>query len=311
VPRYKLTIAYDGTNFCGWQKQEPPAGGPVAPEKVLPKGGTASDAAAEAAAESAVPTTPDDRVTLRTVQEVIERAVREVVREPAIVMGASRTDAGVHAKGQVAAFTCGEGWPTDRGTDKLILALNSRLPRDVVVIAAEIASPTFDPIGDCTAKAYSYLIHVSPNRPLWDRDYVHHVWSKLDVDLMNQAAARLIGEHDFAAFAAAGHGRLSTVRTIFTCSVTEETSPQHSALSAQHPFPNRRIRIDVSGNGFLWNMVRIIAGTLLDAGRGWLSPDDVSSAIQQKDRRKAGPTLPARGLCLEWVKYKPDIASTA
>src|SRR5690606_14874544 len=111
-----------------------------------------------------------------------------------------------------------------------------------------------------------------------------------------EAAARLVGEHDFAAFAAAGHGRLSTVRTIHACEVVEETP---DATSRRHDF-GRRLRIGVSGSGFLWNMVRIIAGTLVEVGRGRMTPDDVTAAIESGDRRRAGPTLPAQGLCLEW-----------
>ncbi len=316
MPRYKLTIAYDGTRFCGWQKQEPPSDAPIAPEKVI---------------EPGVASAGSSRLVLRTVQEVVERAVREVVREPVVLIGASRTDSGVHARGQVAAFTCGGdsemasqrdsetgrqepeepasepqpaaprgGWPLSRGTDRLILALNSRLPEDVLITAAEPVAGTFDPIGDCTAKGYSYMLHVCPTRPLWDRCYVHHVWTALDLGAMNDAAARFVGEHDFAAFAAAGHGRLSTVRTVFECRVVEESetaSPRDRETGA------RRLRIEVSGNGFLWNMVRIMAGTLVDVGLGRKKPDAVTAAIAGKDRRLAGSTMPAHGLCLEWVRY--------
>ena len=164
------------------------------------------------------------------------------------------------------------------------------------------AAESFDPISDCTAKGYTYTLHVSQHRPLWDRRFVHHVWMPLDVANMNQAAARIVGEHDFAAFAAAGHGRLSTVRTVFECRVSEEgTEGQRDPRTKGE----KRLRIEVSGNGFLWNMVRIIAGTLVEVGRGKLAPEDVAAAIQSKDRRKAGPTLQPTGLCLEWVRYGP------
>ncbi len=307
MPRYKLTIAYDGTDFCGWQKQEPPAGSDVDPVKVLEHDG-------------------GPRLTLRTVQEVVEQAVREVVREPVSLHGASRTDSGVHARGQVGAFTCGDGmppvaepptdqppdivrakpnaptgWPLARGADRLVLALNSRLPDDVAIVAAAPVDPAFNPISDCTAKGYSYTLHVSPQRAVFDRRYVHHVWVPLNLDDMRRAAERIVGEHDFAAFAAAGHGRLSTVRTVFECRVEEER------IGGTAPTPDadwsRRLRIEISGNGFLYNMVRIVAGTLLEVGRGRLSPDDVSGAIASLDRRHAGPTLPPTGLCLEWIRY--------
>jgi tRNA pseudouridine38-40 synthase len=240
------------------------------------------------------------RVDLRTVQEVVERAVRATVREPVIVMGASRTDSGVHARGQVAAFTCsdgdtrGIGWPADRGTEPLVRALNSRLPHDVLVLSAEPAAPDFNPIQGATSKAYSYTIWNSPVRPLWERRTALHIWSPLDIARMNDAARLLIGEHDFAAFAAAGHGRLSTVRTVFDCRVREEAAGADA----------RRIVIDVIGSGFLWNMVRIIAGTLVEAGRGRIGNDRILEALRTGRRELAGPTVQPHGLCLEWIKYQ-------
>lgn len=299
MPRYKLTIAYDGTNFYGWQRQEPPVGGE----------GAVNIPVSDEGFENVEYQGEDGRTRrkLRTVQEVVLRAVQEIVREPVQLMGASRTDSGVHARGQVAAFTTsdvekGRGWPAERGTEPFLRALNSRLPDDVMVRTIELAAPTFDPINDCTSKAYSYTLHVSPHRPLWDRNYVHHIWSALDVAAMNEAAARLVGEHDFAGFAAAGHGRLTTVRTVLGCRVVEEEgieAARHRGIETAE----RRVRIDISGTGFLWNMVRIIAGTLVDVGWGKKTPDDVTKAVETGDRRLAGPTLPPTGLCLEWIKY--------
>ena len=288
MPRYKLTIAYDGTDFCGWQKQEPPAAHAEA---------TGSARHVDADLE----TTEPGRVALRTVQAIVERAVREVVREHVVLLGASRTDSGVHARGQVGAFTAtddpamlakGSGWPLERGLEPLRRAINGRLPEDVMVLGVEAVGPEFNPIGDCVAKGYSYAMHASRERPLWDRRYVHQVWEPLDLDAMRAVATELVGEHDFAAFAAAGHGRQSTVRTIHALEVTR--------------IDDARIRMDISGNGFLWNMVRIIAGTLLDAGRARLSVDDVRDALRTGDRRKAGPTFPASGLCLEWIRYRGE-----
>ena len=303
VPRYRLTIAYDGTGFHGWQKQEPP----------VPDESEASRRAYEAAAaEGLEPGTPG-RVALRTVQAVVERAVREVVREPIELRGASRTDSGVHARGQVAAFTCsgdadGRGWPIDRGLDTLVRAVNGKLAEDVQVLAAEVVADDFDPIARCTSKGYSYTLHVSPVRPLWDRRYVQQVWVPLDVGRMREAAERIVGEHDFAAFAAAGHGRQTTVRTVHGVGISDEATERRSDEGGERRSDgggerSRRVRIEVSGNGFLYNMVRIIAGTLVEVGRGKMTPDDVSAAIKSKDRRNAGPTLPAQGLCLEWVEY--------
>jgi tRNA pseudouridine38-40 synthase len=311
VPRYKLTIAYDGTDFCGWQKQEPLGSSDEAiPARREPSDegtGTPSDAPIQPRKHQRFESDRPGRIALRTVQHIVERAVREVVREPINLLGASRTDAGVHARGQTAAFTAtddpekialGSGWPPDRGPEKLVRAVNGRLPDDILILAAEVVPPDFDPISWCTAKGYSYTLHVGMTRPLFDRRFVQQIWEPLDLARMQSAAARLIGEHDFAAFAAAGHGRLSTVRTVFDCTVSElAPTPQ-----------GRRLRIDISGNGFLWNMVRIVAGTLVEAGKGKLTADDVAAAIESKDRQRAGPTLPAQGLFLEWARYRasPD-----
>ncbi len=276
MPRYRLTIAYDGTDFVGWQKQEPPAPGSV----------------------------PDDagerpREPLRSVQGVVEQAVREAVRQPVVLIGASRTDSGVHAEHQTAAFTSTEHFTADGRRigppdDRLREAVNARLPPDVLVKSCEPADPAFDPIKDCLCKGYRYTIWNAPDRPLWDRGRLWHVRAPLDVDAMNRAASLLAGERDFAAFAAAGHGRESTVRTVLSCRASRNTGDP------------RRVEIDVAADGFLWNMVRIIAGTLADVGRGKLRPDDLPAIIDSRDRNRAGPTAPAHGLCLMWGAYPGD-----
>ncbi|MEM9166267.1 MAG: tRNA pseudouridine(38-40) synthase TruA [Planctomycetota bacterium] len=272
VPRYKLTIAYDGTDYCGWQKQEPPD-----------------------------PDNPGQRTTLPTVQGVVEEAVREVLREPGLVLaGASRTDSGVHALGQVAAFTSepdgasGVGWPAARGTERLVKALNAKLPRDVLVREAEVVDDAFEPIGGALEKEYTYTIVSGETRPLWDRRYVWHTWYELDIERMRAAAAHLVGEHDFAAFAQINHGRKSTVRTIFRCDIEIGLSDGKE----------RRFVVRVAGNGFLYNMVRIVAGTLMEVGRGKIEPGDIPAILASKDRRQAGATLPPTGLRLEWVRYE-------
>ncbi len=320
MPRFKLTIAYDGTNFCGWQKQEPFVNEGQAVGLNLPEPGIYEpNADPYASVQGVVHREGEDRprLQLRTVQHIVERAVREIVREPVSLLGASRTDAGVHARGQVAAFTCSgrdaediqqgvelarshSGWPLSRGPGRLRRAINGRLPDDVQILNVEVVPDAFDPISDCVSKGYSYTLHVSPPpprgmglRPLWDRHFVHHIWEPLDPVLMHAACERLVGEHDFAAFAASGHGRENTVRTIHALSVTRLPD----AMEAQ------RLRIDVSGSGFLYNMVRIIAGTLVEVGKGKMTVDDVTAALQSKDRRNAGPTLGPEGLCLEWVRY--------
>jgi len=254
MPRYKLTVAYDGTNFHGWQKQHPPGEEP-----------------------------------LRTVQDVLEAAVREVMREAVNVIGASRTDAGVHARGQVAAFSAESRMPGKR----LRMAVNSRLPADVQVRRIQVVPADFAPIGDCTSKGYQYRLAFGRRhaalKPLFDRHITTWTAYDLDVDRMQSAARHLVGQHDFGSFTRVHHGRESTVRTVFACAVEQVAT--------------RRVVIDVSGNGFLYNMIRIIAGTLLEVGRGALEPDAIPDILAMKERTAAGPTLPPEGLCLMWVKY--------
>ncbi|MCA9285505.1 MAG: tRNA pseudouridine(38-40) synthase TruA [Phycisphaerales bacterium] len=254
MPRFRLTLAYDGTEFHGWQRQEPPG---------LPP--------------------------LRTVQGVLEAAVRDVVRAPVLVVGASRTDAGVHALGQVAAFSAETSVPVER----MPLAITSRLPEDVQVREAAIVADDFDPIGDCRSKGYRYrVLHTGPPAhwpDLFQRRTTYFSYHALDPDRMDEAARLLEGEHDFASFAQASHGRETTVRTIHSCRVR-----------ATGPYA---LELDVSGSGFLYNMVRIVAGTLVEVGRGRLVPEDMTRIIAAQDRRAAGPTLPPEGLCLMWVRY--------
>ncbi len=275
-----------------------------------------------------------ERYQLRTVQHVIESAVREVVREPVTIRGSSRTDSGVHARGQVASFACsavekdecnitvtpapaqtlrGAGWPLSRGPERLLRALNGRLPADVQVVAVEAVPLEFDPSSDTLSKAYSYTLHASRARPQWDRRFVHQVFEPLDVDAMQRAAEMLEGEHDFASFAATGHGRLTTVRTVFACGVSEvRGEPVHGVPGQQggvQPIAQaglesaQRVRIDIVGSGFLWNMVRIIAGTLVEVGKARTRAEVIPQIIAACERRAAGPTLPPTGLCLEWIKF--------
>ena len=254
MQRYKLTIAYDGTDFHGWQRQEPP-----------------------------------DVAPLRTVQGTMDHAVRVALGAPISVTGASRTDSGVHAIGQVAAFTAETRIPTDR----LAYAISSRLPDDIQVLDVRAAPSDFDPISDAVSKCYRYTFAFPLTRPrhppLFERRYVCWHVQQLDVALMQAAGQALVGEHDFAAFAHALHGRESTVRRIYQCSVTS-------------PSPGR-VHIDVAGSGFLYNMVRIIAGTLAEVGRGRLTRDDVKAALLSRDRSRTGQTAPAQGLCLRWIHY--------
>lgn len=302
MPRYALTIAYDGTDFCGWQRQEPRAeahgGAPIPARHILAP-----------ASDPALGGVGPDRVELRTVQAVVQRAVREVVREPVELHGSSRTDSGVHARGQVAAFTT-SNWPVERGLDTLLRAVNGRLPDDVMIVGAAEVGENFDPIAHAVAKGYSYALHCGRVPPLFDRRYVQHIWEDLDVTAMQRAAACLLGEHDFAAFAAAGHGRTTTVRRLLRCEVVDAgaapevgAAPRPNAREGERIAGARRVRIEVASGGFLYNMVRIIAGTLVEVGKGRLTADDVRAALESRDRRGAGPTLPPVGLCLEWIRH--------
>lgn len=252
MPRYKIIVAYEGTNFHGWQKQEPVA---------------------------AIP--------LRTAQGVLEDAVIRVVREPIVLTGASRTDAGVHAHGQVAAFTTTRDIPPN----KLPRAITAKCPADIQVHAAEVVPGHFDPITHAVDKKYGYQIQHGPVLPpLFDRRTTWRTHHRLDPVPMRIAASLLVGRHDFAAFAQASHGRYSTVREIFQCDVLETG--------------DNRLKIEVRGSGFLYNMVRIIAGTLVEVGRGALQPDDITSSLESGDRLSCGPTLGPQGLCLEWIRHE-------
>lgn len=257
--RYRMTVTYDGSDFCGWQEQRPPTGEP-----------------------------------LRTVQGVLTATMHRVLGQPVVIRGASRTDSRVHAIGQVAHFDAATRIPLHR----LAKAINSRLPEDVEVRDVVPVDPAFDAISHAIAKQYRYRIWTSPHRPLHLRRAVWHCWTPLDRSAMADAAARLEGEHDFAAFAAAGHGRQSTVRRIDRCEVIP--SPGDPVLS------EGELHVVVSGNGFLYNMVRIIVGTLTEIGRGRWGPEHIDTLLADRDRANAGPTAPPQGLILQWVRYPGD-----
>lgn len=262
--RYKLTVAYDGSAFHGWQKQQ-----------------------------------PKDQPWPRTVQGELEQAMMRVLRQPPEVidlLGASRTDTGVHAIGQVCHFNADTTIPLDR----LAKAINSRLPKDIDVRRVESAHEDFDAIRDATDKQYRYRILNAPHRPLGIRHLVYHEWADLQLAPMRDAARRLIGTHDVEGFAAAAHGRTTTVRTIHDCRVEEHPLPGGYALDS---LDGRELHIVISGSGFLYNMVRIIAGTLLEVGMGKMPPERVDEILATKNRRMAGMTLPPTGLCLEWIRY--------
>lgn len=244
----RLLLAYDGTDFHGWQKQP----------------------------------------GLRTVQDAVEQALRRVVRHQITLIGASRTDSGVHAFGQVANFETTREIPCDN----LRRAIGGRLPKDTSLIHVCEVPLTFRACSDHVCKLYRYSIHNNTHRPVGHlrQRYTYHFWHPLDIDCMQEAAHHLIGRHDFAAFASKGSERETTVRTIKRMQVYRHYDEVH---------------IDVEGDGFLYNQVRNIAGTLIEIGRGHWPPEKIVDILASLDRSQAGPTAPARGLCLQWIRYDP------
>ncbi|MEL7087774.1 MAG: tRNA pseudouridine(38-40) synthase TruA [Planctomycetota bacterium] len=265
--RYKLTVAYDGSAFHGWQKQQ-----------------------------------PKDQPWPRTVEGELEQTLLRVLRQPpeAIgLLGASRTDTGVHAIGQVCHFNADTPIPLER----LCKAINSRLPEDIDARHVEVVPPEFDAIRDATDKQYRYRILNAPFRPLGLRRLVYHEWSTLNLDAMRDAARRLVGTHDVEGFASAAHGRQTTIRTIHDCQIEAHPLPGGYATDISGGAGGRELHIVISGSGFLYNMVRIVAGTLIEIGLGKMPPERIDEILATKNRRLAGTTLPPNGLCLEWIRY--------
>jgi tRNA pseudouridine38-40 synthase len=257
--RLKLTIAYRGTQYYGWQRQ---AANPHTWKGPWPPEGEG----------------------IPTVQEIVARQIGVVVGHPVKLVGSSRTDSGVHAKGQIAHFDTDQTHIPPEGIRR---AVNSQLPDDILIRSCEVAPEGFDAIASTRSKRYQYLIWNAPDRPVFYGDQAWYRWQPLDADAMDAAAQELVGERDFASFARPGHGRGTTVRTIMNCDVSRR---------------GPRIVIGVEGSGFLWHMVRIIAGTLLDVGLGRFKPADIAGMLAATDRRAAGGTAPPQGLYLQWIR---------
>lgn len=248
MKRIKLTVAYDGTDYCGWQIQ---------------KNGI-------------------------TVEEVVNRALSRLTGEEITVVGASRTDAGVHARGNVAVFDTDTRIPAER----IVYAVNALLPEDVVVVRSEEVPAGWHPRKCVSVKTYEYrILNKEFPDPVRRRD-TYFVSFSLDIERMRRAAEYLKGEHDFKSFCSAQTAVETTVRTIYDLDIKKE---------------GEIITIRVRGNGFLYNMVRIIAGTLAGVGRGYFEPEDMERVLEAKDRTKAGVTAPPQGLTLVGIEYeKPD-----
>ena len=244
MKRILLTISYDGTNYSGWQKQK-----------------------------NAV-----------TVQGEFDKACSTLFKTDIESIGASRTDAGVHALGQRAVIDVDTSIPAE----KIPLALNPLLPDDIVVTHAEEVGADFNPRFKALKKTYEYSIYNAPFRNPIYRNYSEYVRCELDLDSIRTACEAFVGEHDFRAFCASGNSSKTTVRIIYSLDIEKDGD---------------FIKIRVTGNGFLYNMVRIIAGTLIYVGEGRIVPDNLPEIIASGDRRKAGKTAGPSGLVLVKIMY--------
>ena len=248
--RIKLTVAYDGTNYCGWQVQ--------------PNG--------------------------ITIEEVLNKAICTLTGEEIAVIGASRTDSGVHAMGNIAVFDTGSRIPAERFS----YALNQRLPEDIVVTKSEEVSLYWHPRYQNSLKTYEYHILNTKTPVPTKRLYNCFVSFDLDVNRMRQGAQYLLGEHDFAAFCCIRTNAKTTVRTVTDLQIQ------------QNPLKPEEITIRITGNGFLYNMVRIIAGVLIRVGRGFYEPEKVLELLEGRERKKEAVTAPPQGLCLMEIVYEND-----
>ena len=247
MKRIRLTVAYDGTNYCGWQIQ--------------PNG--------------------------ITIEEVLNTKLSKILKEDITVIGASRTDSGVHALGNVAVFDTETRIPPER----ISYALNRELPEDIVIVRSEEVPLDWHPRYREPVKTYDYHLWNSETPNPLRRFYTYFVSYKLDLEKMREAASYLTGEHDFASFCNIHTDVLQTVRTIYELSIEKEGA---------------ELILRIRGNGFLYNMVRIIAGTLLRVGRGFYTPKQVQDILLARDRQAAGVTAPAQGLVLVGIEYPKE-----
>lgn len=247
MKRIRLIIAYDGTNYCGWQTQ----------------------------------------INGITVEEIINKTISELTGEEIAVIGASRTDSGVHALGNVAVFDTESRIPGE----KFSFALNQRLPEDIRIQKSEEVKEDFHPRFCESTKTYEYKILNRRFMMPTMRLYSHFVYMPLDVEKMQEATQYIVGKHDFASFCSAGSQVKTTVRTVYSLEVRECEDV---------------ITIRIKGNGFLYNMVRIIAGTLINVGLGVYQPEYIKEIIESKNRNNAGPKAPACGLTLVGIEYHED-----
>ena len=231
-----------------------------------------------------------------TVQGTVAAAIHAISGEEIVPRGSSRTDAGVHALDQVVSFTSGK----DLTAGVWVRALNAKLPPDITVLDGREAAAGCDPTRAAVKKRYRYRIHDAPWRPVLSRHLVWRWKSRLDAAAMQAAADVLVGEHDFTSFETTPSTRLSKVRTIHAIDVSRP--PLHEGD------PNAEVWVEVEGNGFLYNMVRIIAGSLVMVGSGRRTRDWLAGALAARSRPTAGPTAPPEGLVLLETTLSPDVA---
>lgn len=272
----KLVIEYDGTNYHGWQVQKSQKSKVKSQDKPL------------------------------TIQGVLEEKLSQITKEPIRVIGAGRTDAGAHAYGQVTNFKT----KSRMDPQEFQRALNSMLPEDIVIRKASYAREDFHAQFGAIGKHYRYVIYQGPFHLPFLRDYALYVPNDLNIKSMRAAAKYLRGRHDFSSFRLSGSSVKDSVRTITRLSITSHRGNRLSFDSARgksvvsYNLPNDRfIFINCVADGFLRGMVRAIAGTLLEVGRGKIHPYRAREILEAKDRRLAGPTLPAKGLYLVSIKY--------
>jgi len=243
--KIKLTIEYEGTNYVGWQRQ----------------------------------------INGVAVQQKLEECLFHIFKEPVTVVGASRTDSGVHAYGQVAHFIP----PKELKEIDYLLALNTKLPRDIRVLKAEEVSDDFHAIYSAQSKIYEYCIFNKPQCSALNRAFSTWIPEELDVSLMSEATQYLIGRHDFKSFQAKNSHIVTTVREVYEARWKES---------------EKFLIFEIKGSGFLKYMVRIIMGTLLEVGKKQIPPGELNYIVQSKQRSLAGPTAPPQGLYLREVLYE-------
>lgn len=245
MKNYKIIIQYDGSRYKGWQVQ---------------------------------------KSTDMTIQGKLQSVLEQMTGQPVEVIGSGRTDAGVHAVGQVANFHIPEGYKEAEILDYL----NHYLPMDIAVVDIEEVDERFHARFNAVSKTYMYRIHTSKIHKVFERKYMYTYTEPLDIDKMREAAKLMMGTHDFMAFCGNKKMKKSTVRTVTDITIKEKQNEMH---------------ISYTGDGFLQNMIRIMTGTLIEVGNGTKQPEDITKILESKDRQNAGYTVPAEGLILQKVIY--------